>query len=147
MLPAIFGKDDSMNNLPKVDQQCYSTHNGQYQTMAHALNALLPSHGPVVNGQGINSLLEDFRLAQICYYDLHETGLRYFKKDFTLRFQLSPDNFPANANRQQANFSKLLYKLAEKRMSKFIYQAYHEQKALGSLSRAIPPSLNCKNPI
>lgn len=113
----------------------YWNEQGAYQTIAEALQELIPSSGEVPEGKTTNKALERFRRAQNCYYDLYNNGLCNRAREFSILFRVSgvPREIKKNYG---TNFlvSSLTEGAIENKMDGFILDAYREQVALGKLS-------------
>lgn len=112
----------------------YWNNEGTYQTIAEALQELIPSSGEVPEGKTTNKALERFRRAQNCYYDLYNNGLCNRAREFSILFRVSgvPREIKKNYG---TNFlvSSLTEGAIENKMDGFILDAYREQVALGKM--------------
>jgi len=113
----------------------YWNEQGAYQTIAEALQGLIPAIGEVPEGKTTNKALERFRRAQNCYYDLYNNGLGNRAREFSILFRIAgvPREIKQN---YRTNFlvSSLTEGAIENKMDGFILDAYREQVALGKLS-------------
>ena len=64
----------------------YWNEEGFHQTIAEALQGLIPVIGEVPEGKTTNKALERFRRAQNCYYDLYNNGLINRAREFSTLF-------------------------------------------------------------
>jgi len=112
----------------------YWNEQGTYQTIAEALQGLVPAIGEVPEGKTTNKALERFRRAQNCYYDLYNNGLGNRAREFSTLFRIPgvPREIKQNYH---YNFlvSSLTEDAIENKMDGFILDAYREQVALGKL--------------
>ncbi len=112
----------------------YWNEQGTYQTIAEALQGLIPAIGEVPEGKTTNKALERFRRAQNCYYDLYNNGLGNRAREFSTLFRIPgvPREIKQNYH---YNFlvSSLTEGAIENKMDGFILDAYREQVALGKM--------------
>ena len=112
----------------------YWNEQGAYQTIAEALQGLIPAIGEVPEGKTTNKALERFRRAQNCYYDLYNNGLGNRAREFSILFRIPgvPREIKQN---YRTNFlvSSLTEGAIENKMDGVILDAYREQVALGKL--------------
>lgn len=115
----------------------YWNEQGTYQTIAEALQGLVPAIGEVPEGKTTNKALERFRRAQNCYYDLYNNGLGNRAREFSTLFKIPgvPREIKQN---YRTNFlvSSMTEGAIEKKMDGFILDAYREQVLLGKLLTA-----------
>ena len=112
----------------------YWNEQGTYQTIAEALQGLVPAIGEVPEGKTTNKALERFRGAQNCYYDLYNNGLGNRAREFSTLFKIPgvPREIKQN---YRTNFlvSSVTEGAIESKMDGFILDAYREQVALGKM--------------
>jgi hypothetical protein len=112
----------------------YWNEQGTYQTIAEALQGLVPAIGEVPEGKTTNKALERFRRAQNCYYDLYNNGLGNRAREFSTLFRIPgvPREIKQNYH---YNFlvSSLTEGAIENKMDGFILDAHREQLALGKM--------------
>ena len=112
----------------------YWNEQGTYQTIAEALQGLIPAIGEVPEVKTTNKALERFRKAQNCYYDLYNNGLCNRAREFSTVFRIA--GVPREI-KQNYGYNYLVSSATEdaidKRMDELIMNAYREQVALGKL--------------
>ena len=112
----------------------YWNEQGTYQTIAEALQGLVPAIGEVPEGKTTNKALERFRRAQNCYYDLYNNGLGNRAREFSTLFKIPgvPREIKQNYG---SNFlvSSITEEAIDEKMDGFILNAYEEQWALGKM--------------
>ncbi len=101
----------------------YWSNNGKHQNLVNALQALIPTEGPVEK-QHKNGKLETFRKAQNCYYDLYNNGLCNRARSFSKVFGIASGEYKMYGNR---GFGGNMYRLVEDRMNEIILAAAKEQ--------------------
>jgi hypothetical protein len=112
----------------------YWNEEGFHQTIAEALQGLIPAIGEVPEGKTTNKALERFRRAQNCYYDLYNNGLINRAREFSTLFKIP--GVPREIKRNfYSNFlvSSDTEDAIDNKMDRFIIEAYAEQLALGKI--------------
>ena len=106
----------------------YWNEQGAYQTIAEALQGLIPAIGEVPEGKTTNKALERFRRAQNCYYDLYNNGLCNKAREFSTVFRIPgvPREIKQNY-RYNTLVCKTTEELIEAKMDKIILAAAKEQ--------------------
>jgi hypothetical protein len=116
----------------------YWNEQGTYQTIAEALQKLIPAIGDVPDGKTTNKALERFRRAQNCYYDLYNNGLCNRAREFSTLFKIA--GVPREI-KQNYHYNFLVSSATEdaidSKMDKFIMEAYCEQLLLGKVQPMI----------
>jgi hypothetical protein len=112
----------------------YWNNKGTHQTIAEALQGLLPAIGEVPEGKTTNKALERFRRAQNCYYDLYNNGLCNRAREFSTLFRIPgvPREIKQNYYHNFLVSSVTEYAIDFK-MDRFIMEAYAEQLELGKM--------------
>ena len=112
----------------------YWNEQGTYQTIAEALQKLIPAIGDVPDGKTTNKCLERFRKAQNCYYDLYNNGLCNRAREFSTLFKIA--GVPREI-KQNYHYNFLVSSATEdaidSKMDRFIMEAYAEQLVLGKM--------------
>lgn len=103
-------------------QNTYWNHKGRFETLAAAVQELVPAEGAVPNPHK-NRALERFRKAVNCYYDLYNNGLCNRMAAFNKLFGVAARNYRYSHGR----FGQSLYDHVERKMDQFILDAYAEQ--------------------
>ena len=116
----------------------YWNEQGTYQTIAEALQGLIPAIGEVPEGKTTNKALERFRRAQNCYYDLYNNGLCNRAREFSILFRIVGVSREIKQN-YRYNFlvSSLTEGAIENKMDGFILDAYREQMSLGKIPKEV----------
>jgi len=112
----------------------YWNNEGTHQTIAEALQGLVPAIGEVPEGKTTNKALERFRRAQNCYYDLYNNGLINRAREFSTLFRITGVSREIKQN-YHYNFlvSSATEDAIDSKMDRFIIEAYVEQLALGKI--------------
>jgi hypothetical protein len=112
----------------------YWNNEGTHQTIAEALQGLVPAIGEVPEGKTTNKALERFRRAQNCYYDLYNNGLCNRAREFSTLFRIP--GVPREI-KQNYGYNFLVSSVTEYaidiKMDRFIMEAYAEQLELGKM--------------
>lgn len=104
----------------------YWNSKGTHQHFADELAKLVPAMGEVPAG---NPMLEKFRKASNCYYDLYNNGLCNRAKEFWRVFGIRSSEYKLNTNpRFGSRFHPELYQMLEAKMDAIILDAVAEQK-------------------
>lgn len=103
-------------------QNTYWNHKGRFETMAAAVQELVPDEGAVPNVHK-NRALEKFRKAVNCYYDLYNNGLCNRAQSFNQLFGIASSNYRVGNGR----FGLGIYEEVEAKMDKIVLDAYAEQ--------------------
>ena len=112
----------------------YWNEQGTYQTIAEALQGLVPAIGEVPEGKTTNKALERFRRAQNCYYDLYNNGLGNRAREFSTLYRIAGVPREIKERRNLGTMLSLYTEIAiDNKMDGFILDAYREQVALGKL--------------
>lgn len=94
----------------------YWNSQGEHQGLADALDHLVPHHGEV---DGAYPMLERFRRARNCYYDLYNNGLCNRAKEFAGLFKIRKSD--------ALTFGSLHGNRVEAAMDRFVLEAAAEQ--------------------
>lgn len=122
-----------------MNSKTYWAKNGRYQPTANALAKLIPASGECPNSRGKNKMLDRFRRAVNCYYDLNNNGLINRKDEFRPLFGFSLRDFKING---RYNFEAIERSgVVEAKMDEFILAAAKEQGVEVREPYNIPPSL------
>lgn len=112
----------------------YWNEQGTYQTIAEALQGLIPAIGEVPEGKTTNKALERFRRAQNCYYDLYNNGLGNRAREFSTLYRIAGVPREIKERRNLGTMLSLYTEIAiDNKMDGFILDAYREQVALGKM--------------
>jgi hypothetical protein len=112
----------------------YWNEQGTYQTIAEALQGLVPAIGEVPEGKTTNKALERFRRAQNCYYDLYNNGLGNRAREFSTLYRIAGVPREIKERRNLGTMLSLYTEIAiDNKMDGFILDAYREQVALGKM--------------
>jgi len=112
----------------------YWNEQGAYQTIAEALQGLIPAIGEVPEGKTTNKALERFRRAQNCYYDLYNNGLGNRAREFSTLYRIAGVPREIKERRNLGAMLSLYTEIAiDNKMDRFIMEAYAEQLALGKM--------------
>jgi hypothetical protein len=112
----------------------YWNEQGAYQTIAEALQGLIPAIGEVPEGKTTNKALERFRRAQNCYYDLYNNGLGNRAREFSTLYRIAGVPREIKERRNLGTMLSLYTEIAiDNKMDGFILDAYREQLALGKM--------------
>lgn len=107
-----------------INTATYWNSNGLHQHLADELTKLVPAMGEVPAG---NPMLEKFRKASNCYYDLYNNGLCNRAKEFWRVFGIRSSEYKNHSTRFP-RFHEELYELLEAKMEAIILDAVAEQK-------------------
>lgn len=112
----------------------YWNEEGFHQTIAEALQGLIPAIGEVLEGKTTNKALERFRRAQNCYYDLYNNGLINRAREFSTLYRIAGVPREIKERRNLGTMLSLYTEIAiDNKMDRFIMEAYAEQLALGKI--------------
>ena len=103
----------------------YWNHSGKYQVVADLLEQCIPVEGPVENLKQ-NKMLEKFRKASNCYYDLYNNGLCNRASEFNGVFKIASSRFKCFGYYRQ-EFRPSLYERTEVAMDEIVCAAAVEQ--------------------
>ena len=102
----------------------YWEHNGALQHTADRLRTFIPSTGPVERSRSTNVMLDRYRRACNCYYDLYNNGLCNRAAEFRRIFGIKPSYYKL----RPGLYSKELYERVESVMNQIIIAAAKEQQ-------------------
>ena len=114
----------------------YWAHNGRYQKFVPQLEALVPYEGSVEKPHK-NKMLEKFRKASNCYYDLYNNGLCNRAREFARIFGIRSSDYKYQKRTwngriwvKHSVFSDTIYRDLEPRMDQIVLAAAEEQKII-----------------
>lgn len=113
-------------NATTETNACYWNRTGRYENAAKALHEMIPASGPVLNPRA-NPMLERFRKAVNCYYDLYNNGLCNRAASFSRLFGLKVSEYRFRRLRGGWHIDQHLYAAVEPRMDAIVRAAADEQ--------------------
>lgn len=110
-------------------QHCYWEGTGKYSSAVEQLNKLIPESGSVTKPRSANKLLERYRKATNCYYDLYNNGLMNMMATFRSVFHIAAGRYRI-VTQHGHNYYPEFYQLVEDAYDDIILSAAKEQNIL-----------------
>lgn len=117
-----------------TNENTYWAHNGKYQQFLSKLESLIPCESSVETPHK-NKMLERFRKASNCYYDLYNNGLCNRAREFAGVFGIRSSDYKFQQRKwngriwvKYRQFDDALYSELEPKMDQIVLAAAKEQR-------------------